>query len=549
MKKNKKLPAYFNKLYPILLIFATIFMGIGYAMLNSTKLEVSGSLVGLKQDGIFITQVKYQSDNNAEPSKSYIDYYVGTAVKSYLKLTNDQSSSITYEITVYNSDKIDYYFDKVLQMDMENNITYTNSNITYQLAGIQKDDVVRAGETRSFTVTFSYANKENITDTELTSILNYKFVKSTERITLNLDYNGTTGTTTQMIVYKDDVLIDLPSPQRSNYAFMGWYTNLTDGKLYDNGDIADFDTTTVTLYAKWSALPPSINNIPTITMTQNEAKNYYGQTVRVVNGTEYNPNSADQRTWKVFYIDTDNKYGDGKGTIYLKADENSSKTMVFSTTFDETNTSGYTAKFTTMSSTRYYKITDNNIVNSSGTIINTMYLNLNPTYATGRKAISSTILYEAEKAAAYLCDKTQFTSYADSRANYAIGSPTAEMWIDSWNQLYGANYKFNYRYNINVDGTTEGQKLPGYQFNLNGGTWDQAAGLDTININTIDTTGMFTATTGTWLATPAIVYGGASLVRISPLGFIGNATLNLRYAYTPVVSLNSNSIVYTNQYN
>lgn len=94
------------------------------------------------------------------------------------------------------------------------------------------------------------------------------------------------------------------------------------------------------------------------------------------------------------------------------------------------------------------------------------------------------------------------------------------MWIDSWNQLYGTNYKFN----------------------LNGGTWDQAAGLDTINVNTIDTT-------GTWLATPAIVYGGASLVRISPLGFIGNATLNLRYAYTPVVSLNSNSIVYTNQYN
>ena len=123
------------------------------------------------------------------------------------------------------------------------------------------------------------------------------------------------------------------------------------------------------------------------------------------------------------------------------------------------------------------------------------------------------------------------------------------MWIDSWNQLYGTNYKFNYRYNINVDGTTESQKLPGYQFNLNGGTWDQAAGLDTINVNTIDTTGMFTATTGTWLATPAIVYGGGSLVRISPLGFIGNATLNLRYAYTPVVSLNSNSIVYTNQYN
>ena len=548
MKKKKQLPAYFNKLYPILLIFATIFMGIGYAMLNSTKLEINGALVGLKQEGIFITQVKYVEDSNADKANSYIDYHIATTVKSYIKLTNDPSSSITYEITVYNSDNITYYYDRTLTMDVENNPTYTNDNITHQVTGIEKYDAVEPGETRTFNVTFSYLNSDQITDTELTSIINYKFVKSTERITVSFDYNGGNTSINNLVVYKDDTFIDLPTPTRQYYTFIGWYTNLSNGKQYDNGDTIDFSTTEVTLYAKWSAIPPSINNIPTITMTQNEAKNYYGQIIDTVNTTTYNPNTNDQRTWRVFYIDTENKYGDGKGTVYIKADEVSTKTLRFSTSIEETNIEGYTSVFNTLSGTRYYKISGDNVVNSSGTTINTLLLKLNPTYAVGRKKISSTIFYEAEKAAAYLSDKTQFTDYADTRANYAIGSPSAEMWIDSWNSVYGSTHKFNYQYNVNVDGTTGQQSLPGYQFNYNGSAWSQAGGADLIDINTIDKTGLYQSTKGMWFSTPAIVFGGASLVRLSPLGFIGNATINMRYAYSPVVSLSSNSNTYTTTY-
>lgn len=362
--------------------------------------------------------------------------------------------------------------------------------------------------------------------------------------TITYDTNGGTLDTTVTSVVYGDKYGNLPIAEKLGYKFGGWYQESNFINKIENNSIVNISSDH-TLYAKWILAPVAINNVPTITMTQDQAKEYYGQVVSTVNGTEFDPNSSDSRIWRVFYIDTENKYGDGKGTIYLKADEVSSKTTRFSTTYEASNTSGYSSKFNILSTTRYYKISGDNIVNSSGTVINTLYLKLNPTYAVGRKKINSTILYEQEKSAAYLCDSTQFTAYTDERTNYAVGSPPIEMWIDSWNSVYGNQYKFSYQYNVQVDGTTGAQKLPGYQLRLNSGDWGQALGVDEIDINTIDTIGLYKTSIGLWIASPAIVYGGGSLIRISPAGFVGNATINALYAYSPVVSLNSESFVIT----
>ncbi len=41
-----------------------------------------------------------------------------------------------------------------------------------------------------------------------------------------------------------------------------------------------------------------------------------------------------------------------------------------------------------------------------------------------------------KKAAAWLCSPSQWTIYCDtSKANYAIGSPTVEMYVASYNQV------------------------------------------------------------------------------------------------------------------
>ena len=88
-------------------------------------------------------------------------------------------------------------------------------------------------------------------------------------------------------------------------------------------------------------LPPEIEallpNGKKIEFTMDSLKEYIGRAIGVYNtgngnntdeelpiGTELtvsNTNATVSTSYKLFYIDYDNKYGDGAGTIYLKADE------------------------------------------------------------------------------------------------------------------------------------------------------------------------------------------------------------------------------------
>ena len=68
-----------------------------------------------------------------------------------------------------------------------------------------------------------------------------------------------------------------------------------------------------------------------------------------------------------------------------------------------------------------------------------------------------------EHAAAWLCSPSKWTTYCDtSKANYAIGSPTAEMYVASYNQVSHTtgNYKLGATY-----GATN---YPGYKYTVNG---------------------------------------------------------------------------------
>ena len=44
-------------------------------------------------------------------------------------------------------------------------------------------------------------------------------------------------------------------------------------------------------------------------------------------GTEVSYSPTGGGTWRIFYLDTSNKYGDGAGTLYIKRDYNSSTTV------------------------------------------------------------------------------------------------------------------------------------------------------------------------------------------------------------------------------
>ena len=150
---------------------------------------------------------------------------------------------------------------------------------------------------------------------------------------------------------------------------------------------------------------------------------YYGKKV-----TNYKASDSDTNTYKIFYVDKDNYFKDGYNTIYLKADFSGSVSC--STSYD-----------------------------ASQTLIKRM----NPLWATKGNTVAAkttTISNSNEQAAAWLCDPSKWTAYCDTdKANYAIGGPSVEMYVKSYNQTHGDD-ALGCQYQTN--------QAPGYGYKVNG---------------------------------------------------------------------------------
>ena len=149
---------------------------------------------------------------------------------------------------------------------------------------------------------------------------------------------------------------------------------------------------------------------------------YYGKKV-----TNYKASDSDTNTYKIFYVDKDNYFKDGYNTIYLKADF--SGNVSFLTSYD-----------------------------ASQTLIKKM----NPLWATKGNTVAAkttTISNPNEQAAAWLCDPSKWTAYCDTdKANYAIGGPSVEMYVKSYNQTHGDD-ALGCQYQTN--------DVPGYIYKVN----------------------------------------------------------------------------------
>ena len=149
---------------------------------------------------------------------------------------------------------------------------------------------------------------------------------------------------------------------------------------------------------------------------------YYGKKV-----TNYKASDSDTNTYRIFYVDKDNDFKDGYNTIYLKADFSGS--VHCSTSYD-----------------------------ASQTLIKRM----NPLWATKGNTVAAkttTISNQNEQAAAWLCDPSKWTAYCDTdKANYAIGGPSVEMYVKSYNQTHGDD-ALGCQYQTN--------NVPGYIYKVN----------------------------------------------------------------------------------
>ena len=171
-------------IYLVLLIFATIFMGIGYAAVNNVTLDLNGDTSVKAYEGIKIKDVTYLSNVDADITNSKINTFSNTLINSTIILGNNKNSTITYQITLENDTDYDYqYIDTIYDEKF-----YDNNNIKYEISGISSNEVISSNSEKIITITFKYAN-DDISKNTLNSYLNVKFAKlytiTYENITTN----------------------------------------------------------------------------------------------------------------------------------------------------------------------------------------------------------------------------------------------------------------------------------------------------------------------------------------------------------------------------
>ena len=200
---------------------------------------------------------------------------------------------------------------------------------------------------------------------------------------------------------------------------------------------------------------------------------YYGKKV-----TNYNANG---KTYRIFYVDKDNYFKGGYNTIYLKADYSGS--VPCSTSYDPSQT---------------------------------LIKKMNPLWATKENTVAAettTISNPNEEAAAWLCDPSKWTAYCDTeKANYAIGGPSVEMYVKSYNQAYNGITDSNV---YTLGATYRATSSPGYIYTLNGAQStisndDYWTGKDSLNYTRYNS--MYCGQNGNktgvwWLASPSASAG------------------------------------------
>ena len=274
--------------------------------------------------------------------------------------------------------------------------------------------------------------------------------------------------------------------------------------LSDNNKIANLPAT-VTLNGYYIVINANggVEKIPEIiAKIRANPQAYYGKKV-----TNYKASDSDTNTYRIFYVDKDNYFKDGYNTIYLKADFSGSVSC--STSYD-----------------------------ASQTLIKRM----NPLWATKENTVAAettTISNPNEQAAAWLCDPSKWTAYCDTdKANYAIGGPSVEMYVKSYNQTHGDN-ALGCQYQTN--------DAPGYGYKVNGTI--QNSGWSTNN-DTLDYSmtykSMYCGQNGKktgywWLASPC-AYGSGIVCIVSGYARLSHNDYGINYGVSPLVSLKSSFI-------
>ena len=226
-----------------LLLMSILFMGIGYATINSITGEIKGEVIATVQSGVFITNVEYIKDIDANLNTSNIVYYKGTMMQSLIELSDiNPNSEIEYKVTVYNNSENTYPFVGVLY-DEE---FYDNPDINFEISGFNMGETIGAKETKEIYITFRYKNGVLPERTALSSYINFKIAEPNRLVLANsVAATGKylTGTITKEKIETIEFKLGKEQPEgtaeifdaseKQDESIIGYYTDTDGNNLYE----------------------------------------------------------------------------------------------------------------------------------------------------------------------------------------------------------------------------------------------------------------------------------------------------------------------------
>ena len=173
--KKKRIAPAFKSFYPVLIMILCLFMGVGYAAVNSVNLTIAGDIVAMELDDVVVTDISYKESSYATLDSSSVSVVSKTVLNSNIVLSSTNSNSyITYTVTVLNTNNYDCFYNGAI-FDSE---FYDNKYIVFELSDNMIEGMfLKAGESLSFDIKFKY--KDGVTASssinKLNSYINVNF--------------------------------------------------------------------------------------------------------------------------------------------------------------------------------------------------------------------------------------------------------------------------------------------------------------------------------------------------------------------------------------
>ncbi|MBO5907106.1 MAG: InlB B-repeat-containing protein [Clostridia bacterium] len=236
-----------RKIVSIMLIFMTMFLGIGYAALSDTLSFGGDATIAAPSYDVFISHVTPSSSGGAE-----VTGYFSTVMS--LKVTTSRTA--TFTVTVVNQSDKTYIYERVIDgKELGIDGAYTGSDITNSVSGISYLTELAPGGSLTFDLTVT--NPKGITTDNFYLKFNFIEKTGTEILPGNDEFKvifkyGNGQPDTSVSLHENEFVPRPENPTRSGYEFIGWYTDSSYNTAWNfEVDRVKADTT---LYAGWKAV-------------------------------------------------------------------------------------------------------------------------------------------------------------------------------------------------------------------------------------------------------------------------------------------------------